>query len=150
MFSLIPHGVEVEASVSLYRDVLGGRQSTTTGETVREKVIAWQFARANNRILAGTDHALDNAYTENNSEMKIEAEKWKLHSMAKVHNLLEMWQGSQNLRATQRESRAQNKQMAAVGYISDTNEMVKAYWSLFQHNGAAALKLSETSPLPPP
>jgi len=36
-----------------------------------------------------------------------------------------------------------------VGYISDTEEIVKASWSLFQHDGAAAFKLSERSPLPP-
>jgi hypothetical protein len=69
--------------------------------------------------------------------------------MAKVHDFLEMWQGSQNLRATQKESRAQNKQMTAVGYISDTEEIVKSSWSLCQHDGAAVLKLSERSPLPP-
>jgi hypothetical protein len=69
--------------------------------------------------------------------------------MAKVHNILAMWQGSQNLRATQKESRAQNKQMTAVGYISDIEEIVKSSWSLFQHDGAAAFTLSERSPLPP-
>jgi len=69
--------------------------------------------------------------------------------MAKVHDFLEMWQGSQNLQATQRESRAQNKQITAVGYISDTEEIVKATWSNFQHDGAAAFKLSEKSPVPP-
>jgi len=82
--------------------------------------------------------------------MKEEAEETKLHRMAKVHDSLEMWQGSQNLCATQKESRAQNKQMTAVGYISDPEEIVKASWSLFQHDGAAAFKLSERSPLPPP
>jgi hypothetical protein len=40
--------------------------------------------------------------------------------------------------------------MSAVGYISDTEEIVKASWSLFQHDGAAAFTLSEISPLPPP
>jgi len=69
--------------------------------------------------------------------------------MAKVHDSLEMWQGSQNLRATQKESRAQNKQMTTVGYILDTEEIVKSSSSLFQHDGAAAFKLSERSPLPP-
>jgi len=82
--------------------------------------------------------------------MKKEAEERKLHRMAKVHDVLEMWQGSQNLRATQKESRAQNKQITAIGYISDMEEIVKASWSLFQHDGAAAFKLSERSPLPPP
>jgi len=81
--------------------------------------------------------------------MKREAEEQKLHRMAKVHDFLEMWQGSQNLRATQKESRAQNKQITAVGYISDTEEIVKASWSNFQHDGAAAFKLSEKSPVPP-
>jgi len=100
--------------------------------------------------LAGTDPELDTLNTENDLEMKKEAEERKLHRMAKVHDFLEMWQGSQNLRATQKESRAQNKQMTAVGYISDTEEIVKASWSLFQHDGAAAFQLSERSPLPPP
>jgi len=39
--------------------------------------------------------------------------------------------------------------MTAVGYILNTEEIVKASWSLFQHDGAAAFKLSERSPLPP-
>jgi hypothetical protein len=80
--------------------------------------------------------------------MKKEAEERKLHRMAKVHDFLEMWQGSKNLGATQMESRAQNKQITAVGYISDTEQILKASWSLFQHDGAAAFKLSERSPLP--
>jgi hypothetical protein len=83
-------------------------------------------------------------------EMKREAEEKKLHPMAKVHNLLVMWQGSQTLRATQKESHDQNTQMTAVGYISDTEELVKASWSLFNHDGAAAFKLSGKSPVPPP
>jgi len=78
-----------------------------------------------------------------------EAEERKLHRMARDPNFLEMWHGSENLRATQTESRAQNKQMTAVGYISDTEEIVKASWSLFQHDGATAFKLSERSSLTP-
>jgi len=39
--------------------------------------------------------------------------------------------------------------MTAVGYILDTEEIIKASWSLFQHDGAAAFILSERSPLPP-
>ena len=76
-------------------------------------------------------------------------EERKLNRMAKVHDWLEIWQGSQNLRATQKECCAQNKRMTAVGYISDTDETVKASWSLFEHDCAAAFKLSERSPLPP-
>jgi len=149
IFSFIPHGVGVEASFSPGRDVIGWRQSKTTGETLREKVIVRQFAWGNNGILSGTDMEWDTMNTENDSEMKKEAEERKLHRMAKVHDLLEMWQGSQNLRATKKESRAQNKQMTAVGYIWDMEEIVKSSWLIFQHHGAAAFKVSEWSPLPP-
>jgi len=149
ILSNIPHDVGVEASFSLGRDVIGWRQSNTTGETLWEKVVVRLFARANNGILADTDEELDTPHTEHDSEMKTEAEERKSHRMAKVHDCLEMWQGSQNLHATQKESRAENKQMTAVGYISDSQESVEASWSLFQHDGAAAFELLERSPLPP-
>jgi hypothetical protein len=92
---------------------------------------------------------MDTTNTENDSEMQKEAEETKLHRMAKVHDFLEMWQGSYNLHTTQQQSYAQNRQMPAVGYIADTEGIIKASWSLFQHDGAAAFKLSERSPLPP-
>ena len=38
--SIIPHGVGVESSFSISRDVIGWRQSKTTGETLCENVIA--------------------------------------------------------------------------------------------------------------
>jgi hypothetical protein len=82
--------------------------------------------------------------------MKKEAEDTKLHRMAKVHNFLQRWHGRKNLCATLKESRAQTKQMTAVGYISDTEEIIKPFWSLFQPHGAAAFKLPERSPLPRP
>ena len=147
--SILPHGVGVEASLSLGRDVIGWRQSITTGKTLQEKVVVRQYARANNEILAGDDPVLDWLETDNDLELKREVEERTLHRMAKVHDFLEMWQGSQNLRNTQKESRTQNKQMTAVEDISDTEENVKAFWSIFQHDGAAAFILSEESPLPP-
>jgi len=137
----------VEASCSLGRHVIGWKHSKTTGETLGEKVIVRQFARANTGILAGTDPELDTTNTENDSEMQKEAEESKLPRMAKVHNLLEMWQGCQNICSTQKKSRAQNEQRTTIGYISDMAEIVKASWSLFQHDGAAASKLAERSPL---
>jgi len=139
----------VEASFSLGRDVIGWRQSKTTDITLCKNVIVRQFARANNGILAGSNPKLDTTNTENHSEMKKEAEETIFHRMAKVHDFLEMWLGSQNLCATKKKSRAQNEQMTAVGSISDMEEIVKAFWSLFQHDGAAAFKLSGRSPLPP-
>ena len=142
IFSIIPHGFRVESSFSLGQDVISWRKSKTTGESLPKKVVVRQFARATNRILAGDDPALDMMNTENDLERN-------LHRIAKVHGFLEMWQGSQNLCAAQKESRAQNRQMTAVGYISDMEEIVKAFCSLFQHDGGAASKLSERSPLPP-
>jgi len=139
----------VAASFSLGQDVIGWRQSKTTGETLREKVVVRQFACANSGLLAGDNPVLDPDSTDNDMEMKREAEEKKLHRMAKVHEFLEMWHDSQTLRATQKESRAQIKQVTAVGYISDTEEIVKASWSNFHHDGAAAFKISEKSPVPP-
>jgi len=46
IFSNILHGVGVEASYSLGRDVIGWRQSQITDETLREKVVVRQFAQA--------------------------------------------------------------------------------------------------------
>jgi hypothetical protein len=65
--------------------------------------------------------------------MKKQAEERTLHRMAKVHNFLEIWQGSQTLHTSQKERQAQNTQRTAMGYISDTEESGKASWSLFQH-----------------
>jgi hypothetical protein len=141
IFSIIPCGVGVKVRFSLGRDGIGWRQSTTTGKTLRKKVVIKQFARANTGILAGTAPQLDTTNTENDPEMKKEAEERKLHRMAKVQDVLDMWQGRQNLCATQKESCAQRKQMTAVGYISDTEEVVKASWSLCPLDGAAAFKL---------
>jgi len=39
--------------------------------------------------------------------------------------------------------------MTAIRYISDSEQIVKASWSLFQPDGPAAFELSETSPLRP-
>jgi hypothetical protein len=150
IFSIIPCGVGVEASFSLGYNIIGWRQSKTTGETIREKVVIRKFARANNGILAGTDQELNIPNTENNSEMKNKAEESSLHRLANVHDFLAIWQGSQNLHTAQKEFRAQNKQMATVGYISDTEEILKVSSSLFQPDVADAFKLLERSPLPPP
>jgi len=126
IFSIIPHGVRVEASLSLGEDDIGWRQSKTTGETLWEKVIVRQYPQANNGIMAGADPELDTTNAESHLEMKKEVEERTSHRIAKVHNLLDMWQGSQNLRATQKESRAENKQITAIGYISDSEEIIKA------------------------
>jgi len=86
---------------------------------------------------------------ENELKVMREAEEKILHRMVKVNHFLEMWQGSEDLHGTQKESRAQNTQMTAEGYISDTEGIVKASWSNFQHEGAAAFIFSGRSPVPP-
>ena len=55
---------------------------------------------------------------KNDLEMKREAEERKLHTMAKVHDFLEMWEGSHTLYAIQKEFWALNMQLTAIGYIS--------------------------------
>jgi hypothetical protein len=149
IFSIIPHGLGAEASCSLGQ-VIDWRQSKTTEKTLHEKDVVRHFVSANDGILAGTDPELDTTNTENDSEMKKEAEEIIFHRMAKVHDLLEIWQGSRNLHATQKEPRTQNKQMTAMGYILDTEEMINASWSHFLHYGVAGFKLSKRSLLPPP
>jgi len=109
IFSIIPLGVGVEASLSLGRDGIGWRQSKTTAESLHRKVVLRQFARGTSGILSNTDPELDTINTDNVSEMKKEAEEGTLHRMANMHDFLDMWQGTQNLYATRKESCAQNK-----------------------------------------
>jgi len=78
------------------------------------RVVVRQFTRANNGIIAGADPELGTMTTENDMQMNKEAEDKTLHRMANIHDLLKMWQGSQNLRATQIEFRAHNKQITAM------------------------------------
>jgi len=82
IFSIIPHGVGVEASFSLHPDVIGNRQSKTTGETLWEIVVVWQFAWANTGILAGTDQEFDWMNSENDFEMNKKVKDRTLHRMA--------------------------------------------------------------------
>jgi len=91
IFSIIPRDVGVEASFSPGWDVIGWRQSKTTGKTLHRRFVVRQFVWANNEILPGDDPASDTMNTENDSEMKNEVEDRKLHLLAMVHDLLKMW-----------------------------------------------------------
>jgi phosphate starvation-inducible protein PhoH len=141
IFSIILHGIGVEARFFLGQDVIGWRQSNTTGKNLCKKLVVRQFARANHRTLTGTDPELDTMNRENDSERKEEVEERKFPRMAKVYHVLGKWQGSYNLRSTQKESRVQNKQMTTIEYILDTAEIVKASWSFFDHDAAPSFKL---------
>jgi len=76
----------------------GGRQKLHV-RPFQKKVIVWQSARANNMMLVGINLELHSNNTENNSKMKNDAVQMKLHRFAKVHNYLQMKQGSQNIYA---------------------------------------------------
>ena len=75
VFSVILHAVGVEASSSLGRNIIRWRQSKTTCKTFCKKVVVGQYTRANDRILADDDSALDTAAAENDIELKREAEE---------------------------------------------------------------------------
>jgi hypothetical protein len=90
IFSIIPHGVGLEASFSLVQVVIGWRQSKTTGETLCEIVIVRQCAPRNTGIVATDNPVSDTTTTENDSETTTEVQERILHRMAKVHDRLEM------------------------------------------------------------
>jgi hypothetical protein len=106
-------------------------------------VIVRQFVEPNNGILAGGNPELDTTNTDNDSQRKKGAEEGIFHRKPKVHDLLEMWQGCEDIRAPQKESHTNNMPMSAVRYVSDTDDIIKASWLLFQHDGVGAYKLSE-------
>jgi 2-succinyl-5-enolpyruvyl-6-hydroxy-3-cyclohexene-1-carboxylate synthase len=109
IFFIMPHRVGVKASISRGWDVIGWRQSKTTGQILCEKVVVHQFARSNAGPLAGNipiTHPLD---PDNDAEMKKEAEQKKLQRMAKVHDFLDMWQDSENLCSTQKATRTKTR-----------------------------------------
>jgi hypothetical protein len=81
--------------------------------------------------------------------MKQEVVEMTFHRIGKVNNFLEMWQGCQNPCTTKKKACTQNNKRTAIGYNLDMDIILKPSWSLFQHDGAAAFKLLETSPLLP-
>jgi len=149
MFSIISHGIRVEASFSLGRDVTGWRQSNTSGEPLWDKMLYESLLEPiADYWLATTQYWVQTALIKK-GRWRERRRRRSLHRMSKVYDFLEMWQGSQTLRGRRNKSGAHNKQLTAVGYISDTIEIVKASWSNIHHDGAAAFKLSEISPVPP-
>jgi len=61
--------------------------------------------------------------------------------MAEVDNVVEMWPVSAKRCAQQKECHAQCKNMAAISYISDPEEIAKVFWSDCQHYVAAMVTL---------
>jgi hypothetical protein len=100
--------------------------------------------------MAGDGPVLVMMKSENDTEMKIDTDKSQFHTVAKDDYFRMMGQGSEHLHTTKKESRTENKQRTAGGYISDQEKVVKASYSLFQQDGVAVYGLSKRSPLPPP
>jgi len=59
ILSIEPHGVGVEASISIRQDVISWGLSKTTSQTLREKVVVRQYARTNNVLFAGNSIYLE-------------------------------------------------------------------------------------------
>jgi len=127
VFSILPHGIGVECSFSIGRGIVGWRQSETAHVSLCERVFVERFAQANNGTMEGADPTLDLTNTEHFLEMKREVEDTKLHRMAKVHNMLEMWQGSQILCATQKKTHSEMKQLTSVRMFPDTEQIFEAF-----------------------
>jgi hypothetical protein len=112
--------------------------------SLREKMVVRQFARSNNGVLAGDTTDLKTLASGDIEAQKAVEDK-KLNRLAKVHDFLDMRDGSQKLRHMQRAARAQNSKMTAIGYISDTEETVDEGWSSINHDGVTAFKAIERS-----
>jgi hypothetical protein len=69
IFSIITHGVGVEVSFSIGRDVIGWRKLKLTSETLHNNFSARQYSQPNNILLGGDHKALNTRNTENDSEM---------------------------------------------------------------------------------
>jgi len=106
---------------------------------LRETVILGELTGANHQIVEWRNPVSDMTNPETDSEMKEQEEERKLHRMAKVYDVLNIWQGRQNLQATQNESRTHCKQLTGIGHNSETEVIINASWSLFQHDGALHL-----------
>jgi hypothetical protein len=91
-----------------------------TSEMLRNKVIVKYFVVVNNSIMGGNNLTLDTMKLEYHIELNRKAKERTLLRLAKVHDILAMWQWSQNLHATMMEFHSQNGLMTAIAYCSNT------------------------------
>jgi hypothetical protein len=81
--------------------------------------------------------------------MMREVEERTFPRITKVVNFWEMRQSKPHQSATKKESPVHNMRMTFRVYILDLEEIFRAFWEHFPHQGAAGYKLSDTTPLPP-
>src|SRR5215208_5391387 len=119
IFSVIPLRVGVEVSFSLGHDVIGWRQSKTSGSTLQQKVVVRQWAHSNKGLLAD---AFSDARLENDTEGKADAEQSKLKKLASLTDFMYKSKRSSELNAVQKKLREQNINKCSHGFISDEEE----------------------------
>lgn len=140
IFSVIPHGVGVESSFSLGRDLIGWRQSSTNGETLRRKVIVRQYARSNSGILPGIPDKGNNIDSTDNNKQK--EEDRKLMRLVGIRDHI-IFKRSRKDRRRAKESLT--KKNCLFGYISDRAEAEPRGWESFDDSGKHAFLLHRKS-----
>jgi hypothetical protein len=92
--SITAHEVGVAATDSTECDMISWSPSQTTARTLYNEVVIRHISRANDGLLARNDAILNRTASLNAFEMKWVVEQWWLPRMAKVHNIIDMRQGS--------------------------------------------------------
>ena len=139
IFSVMPHGVGVEASFSLGRDVIGWRQSKTSGITLQQKVVVRQWARSNDGLFPEEIGMLD--ISDNDNEEKRQKEDRKLNQLASIKDFITFTNESRARKSYQRQVRqTKDTSIAGFGYISDSEEYYDVDWNEFDDNGAGAFE----------
>jgi len=93
ILSIIPHGVVLEASVSLGPDIMSWRHTKSNGAIFRDTVIATKLDSAIETRFAGDSTVCEAGQPQNDFEFKREGEETKLNKIARVEDVLEMWSG---------------------------------------------------------
>jgi hypothetical protein len=136
IFSVMPHGVGVEASFSLGRDVMSWRQSRTKGETLQQKVVVRQWARSNDGFLP--DEIRTSVDGESLDDERGKKEDEKLNQLASVRDFLIFKKESDNLRKMQKKLKGKDVAVSGMGYISDEDDGKEEHGSGIDHDGKRA------------
>lgn len=138
IFSVMPHGVGVEASFSLGRDVISWRQSRTNGITLQHKVVVRQWARSNNGLLP--EEVSRSMKTDINTDEQQRREDKQLNQLASMKDFLSFKRQSDNMRSMQRELKGRDVSISGLGYISDEADGGVEEWSGFNQDGNSAFR----------
>ena len=138
IFSVMPHGVGVEASFSLGRDVISWRQSRTKAATLQQKVVVRQWARSNDGFLP--DEVKKSLEGDNDEDERQKKEDERLNQLASMRDFLMFKKESQNRRSMQKKLKGKDVAVSGLGYISDEDDGWDEKWSSFDHDGNTAFR----------